>query len=56
MNETVAFVTAELADIATQVKAGTTHEDHDGWEWLHPDRVLRCSCGVALVDPKDART
>jgi len=44
-------VAAELGQIATETKAGTEHAEHDGWQWLYPDRVLRCSCGVALVDP-----
>lgn len=46
----------ELEAIAAEAKAGTAHEEHDGWDWLYPDRVLRCSCGVALVDPAQAVT
>lgn len=48
------LITNELHDIATTAKAGTEHEDHDGWQFL-ADRVLRCRCGHVLADPKEAR-
>lgn len=38
-----------LQEIATEAKAGTVHEAHDGWSWPYPKRDLICGCGAVLV-------